>query len=335
MSSALLLVTESYVTSLLVQTSFYGLYMATFGVCLRWLLFADEGWRLRKPLDWPMLVATIVIFASYTILLGADAWLTMESIKGFALIPYYTYALGALTIAATAVIVLVTDAVMIYRCWKVYNKSWRITVLPGLFWLGCLISFIMVFYYNYQSNVLLTVKPLTVQILNQAETVVTQSRNSHAALYPFNAATNIYTTIAIIVRIMRKSSEASGRSVKRLQHLCRILAETGFLYTLSTIPPLVTYFLDPTKYLLANQVTTTINYYLAGIAFNLVLIRVGQSRAEAGDSQVTDRQKLISGHHHRHPSSSSQGQSVTMGEAERGMISTTSALGSGRVITHQ
>ncbi|KAM6499792.1 hypothetical protein JOM56_005300 [Amanita muscaria] len=328
-------ITESFVTSLLVQTSFYGLYMATFGVCLRWLLFADEGWRLRKPLDWPMLVATIIIFASYTILLGADAWLTMESVKGFGFIPYYTYVLGALTIAATAAIVLVTDAVMIYRCWKVYNKSWRITVLPGLFWLGCLISFIMVFYYNYQSNVLLNVHPITVQIVDQIETDLQQSRKFHPALYPFNAATNIYTTTAIIARIMRRSSEASGRSVKRLQHLCRILAETGFLYTLSTIPPLVTYFLDPTKYLLANEATTIIYYYLAGITFNLVLIRVGQSRAEAGDSQATDRQKLISEQHHRHPSSSSQGQSVTMGKAERGMISTTSALGSGRVITHQ
>ncbi|KAM6499773.1 hypothetical protein JOM56_005281 [Amanita muscaria] len=311
-------ITESFVTALLVQTSFYGLYMATFGICLRWLLFADEGWRLRKTLDWPMLVATTLIFASYTVGLGAYARLTMESVTGLALIPYNTYVLGAVTNAGVMVVVLVTDAVMIYRCWKVYKKSWLITVLPGLFWLGCLISFIMVFYYNHQITVLRTV--------NQINTTANQSRNSHAALYPFNAATNIYTTTAIIVRIMRKSSEASGHSVKRLQHLCRILAETGFLYTLSTIPPLVTYFLDPKEYLLANQVAITINYYMAGIGFNLVLIRVGQNRVDGRgrtNSESTDRRGLLSsGRHYGQPSSSTP-------DAEKGIISTKSDL-SGR-----
>ncbi|KIL60220.1 hypothetical protein M378DRAFT_951345 [Amanita muscaria Koide BX008] len=45
---------------------------------------------------------------------------------------------------------------------------------------------------------------------------------------------------------------------------------------------------------------------MVGIAFNLVLIRVGQSRADARgtrlDSQTTDRRGLLSGRHYHHRS---------------------------------
>ncbi|KIL60211.1 hypothetical protein M378DRAFT_14291 [Amanita muscaria Koide BX008] len=130
---------------------------------------------------------------------------------------------------------------------------------------------------------------------------------------------------AIIYRIMRDASK-SGPGIKRLQHLCRILAEAGFLYTLTTIPPLVAFFLDP-SHLIVLQVAEAVNFSMAGIAFNLVLIRVSQNRADGKGSQLdpesTDRRGLLSsGRHYRHPSSSTQ-------DAEKGISSTKSDL-SGR-----
>ncbi|KIL60222.1 hypothetical protein M378DRAFT_130805 [Amanita muscaria Koide BX008] len=309
-------ITESFVTALLVKTSFYGLYIATFGVYLRWLLFADEGWKLRKPLDWPMLIVAILIFTSSTMWLGAFARLTMGFVRGAKFDLFYTNAIGAVTIA---------DAVMIYRCWKVYdgtNRSWLIAVFPAICWLGCLISFILVFYYNHQIIVLPTNLPHVLWAVNQ-------SKKGHTLLYPCNAAITIYTTTAIIYRIMHDASK-SGPGIKRLQRLCRILAEAGFLYTLTTIPPLVAFFLD-SSYLIVLQVAEAVNFSMAGIAFNLVLIRVGQNRADARRSQLdfgsTDRRGLLSsGRHYRHPSSSTQ-------DAEKGIISTTSDL-SGRHDRH-
>ncbi|KIL60199.1 hypothetical protein M378DRAFT_130795 [Amanita muscaria Koide BX008] len=311
--------TESYVTQLLVQTSFYGLYMTTFGMGLRWLLFTDEGWKLRKPFDWPMLVATILIFTFYTTWLGVHARLTMESVRGVEFNLYHTYVLGAVTVR-----ILSCDLTIIYRCWKVYNKSWRITILPVLCWLGCLICIILVFYYN--DHLIMTLD----------DTWALKSTHVHVAFYPFNAATNIYTTAAIIYRVNRDASKGSGHSFKRLRRLCRNLAETGSLYTLTTIPPLVGFFLDADKYLVVLFVAEAVNLSMAGIAFNLVLIRVGQSRANAGgsqlDSQTTDRRRLLSGRHHHHPSPSTQEKTITtLGDAEKGVLSITSAPGADQV----
>ncbi|KIL60210.1 hypothetical protein M378DRAFT_43527, partial [Amanita muscaria Koide BX008] len=130
----------------LVQTSFYGLYITTFGVCLRWLLFADEGWKLRRPLDRPMLIVAVLIFVSHTMWLGANARLTMGYVRGVKFDLYYTYTVGAVTVRVSS-----CNLTIIYRCWKVCdgtNRSWLIAVFPAICWLGCLISFILVFYYN-------------------------------------------------------------------------------------------------------------------------------------------------------------------------------------------
>lgn len=39
----------------------FGLYFATFLACLRWLLFADEGWTPRKNIRWLMVAMTVLI----------------------------------------------------------------------------------------------------------------------------------------------------------------------------------------------------------------------------------------------------------------------------------
>lgn len=40
----------------------FGVYFATLLSCYRWLLFADEGWKLRKVINWPLVVAAFLIF---------------------------------------------------------------------------------------------------------------------------------------------------------------------------------------------------------------------------------------------------------------------------------
>jgi hypothetical protein len=44
----------------------YGIYLLTLSYCLRWLLFADEGWTARKRRNWSMITITIAIFLLVT-----------------------------------------------------------------------------------------------------------------------------------------------------------------------------------------------------------------------------------------------------------------------------
>ena len=59
-----------YIIEAMVQALLYGLYLVTLVHCLRWLLFADNGWSYRKDINRPMLIVTVVIFLLSTASLG-------------------------------------------------------------------------------------------------------------------------------------------------------------------------------------------------------------------------------------------------------------------------
>ncbi|KIL57767.1 hypothetical protein M378DRAFT_87419, partial [Amanita muscaria Koide BX008] len=89
---------------------------------------------------------------------------------------------------------------------------------------------------------------------------------------------------AIIYRIWC-TTKASGGSPKRLNYIMRILAESGALYTstiiFSPVGPVLASGNDPTwVYYLIGDISDPINFSMAGISFNLLLIRVNQSRVE-------------------------------------------------------
>jgi hypothetical protein len=55
-----------------VSALFYGLYLSTVFHCLRWLVFADEGWKMRRRINWAMLSITIILWALSTISKALD-----------------------------------------------------------------------------------------------------------------------------------------------------------------------------------------------------------------------------------------------------------------------
>jgi hypothetical protein len=55
----------------------FGLYFATLLACLRWLLFADEGWKFKPSIRWGIVVITFLIFASNVVYLSMNLYGTM------------------------------------------------------------------------------------------------------------------------------------------------------------------------------------------------------------------------------------------------------------------
>ena len=64
-----------------VQAILYGLYVATFVHCLRWLIYTDDGWRRRDRVNKLMLTATILIFMLTTMDLGIAFRYVFASIR--------------------------------------------------------------------------------------------------------------------------------------------------------------------------------------------------------------------------------------------------------------
>lgn len=54
---------EEYTVAVTTQALLTGTYFATFLLCLRWLVFSDDGGTLRKRINWPFLIITVILFA--------------------------------------------------------------------------------------------------------------------------------------------------------------------------------------------------------------------------------------------------------------------------------
>jgi len=61
---------KAFIIATTLQALLTGVYFASFLLCLRWLIFSDEGGTLRKPIRRPFLIVTLILFAFSVTSLG-------------------------------------------------------------------------------------------------------------------------------------------------------------------------------------------------------------------------------------------------------------------------
>ncbi|KIL59304.1 hypothetical protein M378DRAFT_169473 [Amanita muscaria Koide BX008] len=250
----------------IIQAVLYVLYLTSLAFALRWLLYKEEGWTLRsrREVNWILLTTAILLFAFSTWGIVILTLLLLSSIGKFE--SNNEVISERLLIAGTTseiLTYLIIDAVLIFRCWSVYQRSWRAVCIPLLLWL---------------SNIVLTAIFVFYSATGFKEDTPFRILPAAAIFYCCNFATNLYTTSAIIYRV-RRIANANNNGQSILYRVCRIVAGTGVLYASTSLAVVVATFLmpnDPVAYSVCNA----INFSMAGIAFNLLLIRVGQLRAD-------------------------------------------------------
>ncbi|KAM6499054.1 hypothetical protein JOM56_004562 [Amanita muscaria] len=278
-----------------VQANVYGIYVTTLILCLRWLLFQDESLKRREKLNIPMLTISIAVFLLQTAGLATCFQTTLElqdpNSQGFS-------TLNTINSAVEYTTLQIVDAVLIYRCWVVYGYSWKIVLLPLFLW----ISSVVLSSYDISLYVLdiNTTDPDTAARINVLSLQIWDG------FFACNIAINIYATTAIVYRIVSVMKDSINSS-NRLSQTWRIIAESGALYTISTIVNLVATVLIGidamnNSYSLFQLTADPINFTMAGIAFNLILIRVGQQRvADQNKSSVNKRSQWLSTLRFRNP----------------------------------
>jgi len=221
-----------------------------------------------------MLTTTIMIFLLSTINLGINLQYAFANMG----MTGWNSADGILIDLPESTALLIVDAVLIYRCWTVYGNSWRIVCLPITFWFCTVTSTILNIYYDHQ---------MVEEMERGLDIVASGVRSADAliGLYASNIATNVFSTSAIIYKIL----SIGGRS-KRIHNTIRILAESGIIYALMTVFALIGSILEATwdpnncKGCLIMAISDVTNFSIAGITFNLILIRVNQDRARVTDT---------------------------------------------------
>ncbi|KIL59871.1 hypothetical protein M378DRAFT_964363 [Amanita muscaria Koide BX008] len=187
-----------------VHAVFFGVYIATFFQCLRWLIFVDEGWTKRNDIKWTILIVTLMIFALSTADLSICLWGTLLSVTE----TFNSSSVFQLVVESITTIII--DGILIFRCWIVCNKSWRV-VSGLLFLLLCNIACLAVMTYWASLQFAAQKKQFHVQIVRL-----------HEVFLVCNIIIDVYATSAIILQIRQTCFS------RHLLHFAtRIVAESG------------------------------------------------------------------------------------------------------------
>uniref|UniRef100_A0A8H7XMG4 Uncharacterized protein n=1 Tax=Psilocybe cubensis TaxID=181762 RepID=A0A8H7XMG4_PSICU len=260
----------------------YGLYLSTLFHCLRWLIFTDEGWRVRSRISWTLVTITIAICTFSTIskvlqLISAVKVVDDANKTSASTSQEYT---GSTKLLWMSVVIctnsnmttLLADSVLIYRCWIIYNNSKRVIVFPVFFWLGGLMLTVLQAYWQIVQSASISGawQPVNMQV------------GPGTILTPFWASTiilNSYATFMIVRKIssVSKRTDATSTSDSALSFAMRVLIESGVIYLATAIAHFVVWW-TPNAFAIA--IISDMNLGVTGIAFNLILIRVAQRRVE-------------------------------------------------------
>ncbi|KAJ3878312.1 hypothetical protein F5051DRAFT_232493 [Lentinula edodes] len=292
-------ISEAQLLGLFLASVFWGMFLITFVQSIRYLLWDLKG--NLKPLsiiNWPLLIvaALLAFLSTFDVALGL-----MHNIEAFI---FYTGPGGSaarftgltdwVNILKTCNVVfgkLISDGVLVYRCWVVYNKRWLVIAFPLLLWLGYLGLAIFVIYLEASADnphVLLTGPGLS---------DLTPSITSG---WTMSLVNNILATGLIVYRIWRVDQENSayavqsvssrsraffGRSSRRtrLQNVTRIIIESGFLYTTIALITFITFLTGSNSF----YATSDAELQILSIAFNLIIIRISTRPEENYSVQTT------------------------------------------------
>jgi len=255
----------------------FGLNIVTFGLSCRWLLFTDEGWKLRKRFHWLLLIITILLGAFSV----ADATVDLRVIsmqmyfidaghRPVEWVPPFWNGIVRCMIADT--IALLADIVLMNRLWVVYDRSKLVMIFPIILWLGGVVCAILQIF-------LQTVHMNNPNFGPYQWAAVNMNVGPGIALTPLWASTtalNAYCTGLLIWRIWKVTRKGDSTFTKRLQFLIRILMESGILYLSVGLGHLFAWF---GRNSFAISLLGTMNSATIPIAFNLVVIRTAQNRA--------------------------------------------------------
>ncbi|KAJ7183459.1 hypothetical protein C8R46DRAFT_984653 [Mycena filopes] len=279
-------ITEAQIVASFMESVFWGIYLITFFLCIRSLLFRpDFGLKRLSDLNWPMLLVALAMccFATLDVAVGL-----MHNIQAFIL---YRGAGGAadvfsdisnwVNVVKTVNVVMQTtlgDGMLIYRCWVVYERSWRIVAFPILLWIGGAVCTVM--------NIVLEIR-----LHSNALVTSTSLRPVIISFWVLTIILNILTTGMLVYRIWqvdRKSAQFAYRTTSsstggatrtrpsRLKQAMRIIIESGLLYTTIALITFITYITNSNS----AYATSDVEVQVVGIAFNLIIIRAGIRAAE-------------------------------------------------------
>jgi hypothetical protein len=281
-------ITEAQITGLFIESVLFGVHLISVGYCTRALVSTRTRWKRADEISWAMLCVSLVLLANATfdVTLGfyhnlqAFVFYTGQggAVQEFTDISNWINVSKSLTVVVQT---MIGDAMLIYRCWIIYNRSWLVVAFSILLWLGCFASTIWVIFLEatLHSRVLVSAS----QLLPAGTT-----------FWGLTISLNIITTTMIVWRIWkvdrsnkqtRIDSHSKG-SHSSLHNVMRIVVESGLLYTATAFITFVTFVVGSN----GVYVITDAEIQVVGIVFNMIIIRASAlSKRAEGSTMESNR----------------------------------------------
>ncbi|KAJ7809899.1 hypothetical protein B0H14DRAFT_3874462 [Mycena olivaceomarginata] len=268
--------------ALFVSCVLYGILLTTFVPCLRSLLFsASQRFQIkpRHEIKFPILAATVLMFfvSSFSAVISMqdviDAFIDYDG-PGGALEFYgefhtlnhgWTHWMPAVE---DSVQVILGDALLIYRCYVLYDREWRVIALPSLAWMGLV-----------GTSVDSSYREITLKQGESLNDATVLPILSAALLLTF--AMSLMTTFLIIRKLLKIEFSPKIRGAIQphiLTRIAKIFFETGLIYSLSVVLSLAIYLAGSNL----QYVVSLAMIHIIPITCNLLLIRVeGVNRTQS------------------------------------------------------
>ncbi|EGO28969.1 hypothetical protein SERLADRAFT_456273 [Serpula lacrymans var. lacrymans S7.9] len=229
---------------------FYGIYLVTLVQCLFALLWSDSKQAMEPKIRWRLLVVAILLFIIATLDIACSLRFNIVAIV------YYTGPGGPaalegdwLNIMKSVNYVMQTwigGALLIYRCYLVYEKNWRIIIPASVLWLASCACGIAAGIGIFNSPTLLygrQIQPYVTSVLS------------------LTVGMNIITASLIAYRMwtidkqVAKRIHISPTSLRLLRHrqILQIVVESAAFYTLTVVVFICIYSSQSNAYVVAGD----------------------------------------------------------------------------------
>jgi len=258
---------------LFMECILYGVYLVTFGMCMRALLSKRTA---NASIKYHMVLVSLLMFTFATL---DVAFGLRHNLEAFIYYKGPGGAIGEFGIESNWVNVMKTadyvaqtaigDGILVYRCYMVYNKRWIIVSIPAILWLATSVCSVITIEIEatLRQNAFLNERSLTPFITSTLIlTLVLNILTTSLIVY------KIYTVNRNSTSFQSRSNIGSTTEVTQLGQVMRIIIESGLIYTLSVVITVATHLsASNAQYGVSDSVVQII-----GIVFNLIIIRVDQ-----------------------------------------------------------
>jgi len=263
---------QARIFTLLFSSFFLGIHLVSTAICLWTLLVRNPSRGIKLHRGFLAVTLTMAVVGTFNVAVDAVTNIRVWTTGDLGLFTDESEWMNLAKNVNVSVQLLVGDAVLVYRCWIVYE--WNVlVVIPSIaIWFGSVAVAILL-------------------MVRSADLIGLSAGINAPSLVPITAAQqaltvglNTITSSLIVFRIWRVSRSARKYVVgqDRLLYVIRVVVESGAIYAVTAIITFSTVLARSTAvYLTADSLVQ-----ITGICFNMMIIRFDRNLANRNQAEA-------------------------------------------------